>query len=384
MIRRVYGVRESATAPLQSNFRVAAVFVYTDKEGNQAVMDGSNNETCFIHGSICAERSALPRIRMAGYTSIDAVYITCDGEGYITPGMLCREYMTEICPLDLRVVLASGGNTQGPDGVIPNSVRITTLLDLYPFPPAYRNLSRYDVLDHAQGLGSRVEAWDLSKDGNLDSDDEQDEGDAQDGGDQVAPCLVRVGEEISVGPKDLLDLLRATRKETERDARDILHPIRYAGGVLFSNGEIHTGCQTKALEYGATVNPFIKLAKVLEDGDRDGKTPIALVMMDQFSVLHGPMADSRAFLHEGSWGSVPVLLHDTLQNGILVASTVSELIPDSPRIEELFTDVDSRASSLDLAGQDSGGAGHRAELPHVPGVERQNTLHNMLGSQGSV
>jgi hypothetical protein len=49
-------LRRSLTPPHQSKFRVVAFIDYVDSAGQQHRISGSNAETAFIGGSICAER----------------------------------------------------------------------------------------------------------------------------------------------------------------------------------------------------------------------------------------------------------------------------------------------------------------------------------------
>jgi hypothetical protein len=50
-------LRRSLTPPHQSKFRVVAFIDYVDSAGKQHRISGSNAETAFIGGSICAERA---------------------------------------------------------------------------------------------------------------------------------------------------------------------------------------------------------------------------------------------------------------------------------------------------------------------------------------
>jgi hypothetical protein len=68
---------------------------------------GVNSETCVLSSCICAERCALTQLRVHAhmhphdpthaYTHIKTVYITTTANHIITPGMLCREFMQEVC-----------------------------------------------------------------------------------------------------------------------------------------------------------------------------------------------------------------------------------------------------------------------------------------------
>ena len=125
-------VRLRMDRPLLSKFRVAAAVEYEDALGARALKVGFNTEPCSVGGSICAERSALSDLEDA--RKILGVYIVSDSRAPITPGMLCREYMSTrfpasvVDPRTFRVVLAG---TEGGD-VLWDTVIDTTLLSLYP------------------------------------------------------------------------------------------------------------------------------------------------------------------------------------------------------------------------------------------------------------
>eukprot|EP00924_Labyrinthula_sp_SR-Ha-C_P000660 snap_masked-scaffold_98-processed-gene-0.16-mRNA-1 protein AED:1.00 eAED:1.00 QI:0/0/0/0/1/1/4/0/146 len=87
------------TKPVYSNLRVTATIVYRKKETKEKLfIHGTNNEPCWIAGSICAERCALVSLRAQNITELEyevlSVYITSDiDDSYLTPGIMCREFM---------------------------------------------------------------------------------------------------------------------------------------------------------------------------------------------------------------------------------------------------------------------------------------------------
>ena len=124
--------RRRMDVPRLSNFRVAAAVEYVDGEGERRWKTGFNSEPCSVGGSICAERSALSDLENAA--NILAVYIVSDSIKPITPGMLCREYMSTrfgagvVKPEEFRVVLAG---CKGNEVLWPTIID-TTLAKLYP------------------------------------------------------------------------------------------------------------------------------------------------------------------------------------------------------------------------------------------------------------
>eukprot|EP00562_Extubocellulus_spinifer_P023064 CAMPEP_0178628630 /NCGR_PEP_ID=MMETSP0698-20121128/9524_1 /TAXON_ID=265572 /ORGANISM="Extubocellulus spinifer, Strain CCMP396" /LENGTH=187 /DNA_ID=CAMNT_0020267893 /DNA_START=149 /DNA_END=709 /DNA_ORIENTATION=+ len=117
--------RLSLTPPKQSNFRVVALIFYeltseTDSEScnettatttcksistgsnKRRYVVGTNDEPCTISGSICAERAALLQLRfLPNVTQITKVVIVTDSPQPISPGMLCREYMSSHDKIDI-------------------------------------------------------------------------------------------------------------------------------------------------------------------------------------------------------------------------------------------------------------------------------------------
>lgn len=144
-----------ATAPpIHSHFLVAATVVYVDREGAVRHTHGVNAETCVLSSCICAERSALVQLRLSptGWRYVRAVYITASCEALITPGLLCREFMSEMSEAACAVREAHGAQGPGaggggartcaPDGDInivlcnaAGAVARHALLELYPHPP---------------------------------------------------------------------------------------------------------------------------------------------------------------------------------------------------------------------------------------------------------
>lgn len=122
--------------PNQSNFRVVALVFYDlkppslssyrsdhhpiqhrnnhmkipngkgEKDGRRYVV-GTNEEPCYMGGSICAERAALVQLRfIPNLDRVTKVVIATDAETEVMPGMLCREFMASLIPWDTPIVLA--------------------------------------------------------------------------------------------------------------------------------------------------------------------------------------------------------------------------------------------------------------------------------------
>ena len=173
--------RLSITPPRQSSFRVVAVLFYelssSDDDGDgrrrRRSVVGTNDEPCTLSGSLCAERAALLQLRFVpNLARITRVVIATDSAQPISPGMLCREFMSShpaIDPATLEIVLGSavcsrcGLDLSGPDvnssslddleagqccsapateGTRHDFRRTrTTLSELYPHPSPYVRLT---------------------------------------------------------------------------------------------------------------------------------------------------------------------------------------------------------------------------------------------------
>ena len=201
--------RLSLTPPRQSSFRVVAILFYelSDDDNNDGnyhdingkpprnFVVGTNDEPCTISGSLCAERAALLQLRFVpNLRRITKVVIVTDSPQPISPGMLCREFMSShpvIDPMKLEIVLGSAvcgccglDHLVGPDvgqsslddlegqccsgsAAATEHARHdfrrtrTTLAELYPHPSPYVRLTAAEAEEvgsaYAQRLASTIE-----------------------------------------------------------------------------------------------------------------------------------------------------------------------------------------------------------------------------------
>ena len=123
-------------APSQSLFRVVALFYISfgpSASRQQGVVEGYNAEQSYIGGAICAERAALTQLRKYEEPEIHEVVITTDSREAISPGILCREYLTTSAQPETVIIL---GNS---DGSILSDFK---LREIHPFPYLYRTYTR--------------------------------------------------------------------------------------------------------------------------------------------------------------------------------------------------------------------------------------------------
>lgn len=278
--------------PSQSRFRVTAVVVFTSGSHELRHVVGHNDEACNLLNSVCAERAAFLQIAGRAEASapalleVLAVYITTDASHAITPGALCREYMSSSSWTSLtttRIVM------EGTDGLPSRLER--TLSQLYPFASPYVRLDR----DGQQGAGERL-----------------------------GPPLRRAREERG-GREGTA--WRGAVAASAGDARSDLHPVQYGACVVYDNGETSRAWQKKALEYGCSLDAVCQLCQAIEEHAPAAK-PAMLCMADQFGVCHAPFATARAYLAENGLGQLPVLLHDGA--GELRTVAADELLPGLP------------------------------------------------------
>jgi len=146
-------LKDSVQPPLQSNFRVFAIMTYIDTKSDDKTklhhVTGTNTETCFIGGTICAERSALLKLREEPNFknfSIKTVYIVSDAIEPISPGVQCREFMHDFISRSARVVMFG-----------QNSHSISTLGELYPHSPLYATIPYNQVEAFAKNFAEKMQ-----------------------------------------------------------------------------------------------------------------------------------------------------------------------------------------------------------------------------------
>ena len=363
-----------ASSPSQSNFRVYALIIVeiNDESGTiQRIIDGTNSEQGYIGGSICAERSALVKLRFfPSSTVIKKIIITTDSSHPISPGILCREYIISLAPPSTPLVLASN-----------DSLNITrcTIGSLHPYPYLYRYQTRKSLTTYTQELSMKRQ-------------------------DIITSSL----------PKECHIIYKKAMKYIHNDRHNQLHPIQFAAAVYFSNGDTEVAWQMKGFEYGCTVDAVtlliheiekrrficrqcvntngiseeiaccqacrspalppktatptdpnhIQPTTLLDQGNNEntdvnvkydtiGTTPspslptlptpapavqpLCLIMIDQYGIAHAPFAQARALLCEYGYGDIQVTVHnvDTLSVELV---RVSALVLEPPNGPLLCTD----------------------------------------------
>lgn len=297
--------------PAQSFFRVTAILIVSHVVGGQRIHSficGSNSEPGNLGGAICAERAALLRLRLLDSPILEKLIVTTDSEHAISPGSLCREFLQGCGDPSTPIVVTNGSGTD---------VVECTIADIFPYPYAYRRLSRNVVMTSA----SRFSFY-------------------------CQPCTT--GTSL-LDTASIFKVMQAAQVVNSLDSEDPLHPIRLSAAVLYEDGETQSTYQLKGLEYGCTSDPVEALVHFILQNKE--KKAVVIVMLDQFGVCHAPFARARAQLIERALDHVSVLIHsatdhtEVLMNGEDISGEgkvelqvvkVKDLLP-SPGTTKLLT-----------------------------------------------
>jgi cytidine deaminase len=378
-LQLAFDAKAARSPPDHSGFRVTAVIVYADEGGQRHHVIGHNAEVAqpALTGAICAERDAMTTALGSHHSrlaSIQKIYIISDAPAPITPGNLCREFLSEYGEptTPLLMVAASEPSHSSSSSIV--SMR-ATLGELYPHPPILRRVPQGQALQRAADLvaaaggapfgpGSDFQAdmWPVGKEFCA-----------------KLYALSRIRVCSSFASRSLVPLTGNDRCRYERvhalalgsagrggdmgsDALNVtgltddgIHPMRIAAGAIFSDGKIVATLQRKALEYGCTSDAVVQLMPFLlgahgtivdqrnistpenEHGwpVENGSTgrPVLLMQVDQCGLLHAPAAPARAVLVEHGSGSLCVAVHARDAGSgetAVVCTTAADLAPALP------------------------------------------------------
>jgi len=280
--------------PLQSHFRVYAMLFVETIDRSIQIVQGSNAEQGYIGGAICAERAALCQLRFIRSPIVRKVVVVTDSKHPLSPGALCREFLTSHVDADVCIVM---GNSEGDE------ISQCFMKDLWPYPYMYRKQSRSTVLQAMDRMTMAVKGVDSL---------------------HIDAVNRLYTKALSVNCKDSLDSI---------------HPVRLSAAVLFDDSSISTAWQLKGLEYGCTLDPVSQLLLDIErrkyclpcnndDSESASKAfikPTMLVMVDQAGIAHAPFAQARSLLSEHGYEYLQVLVHDEF--GDIHVCSIADLIP---------------------------------------------------------
>lgn len=117
LIAEAKKAREFAYVPY-SKFKVGAALL--TKDGS--VYRGCNIENAAYSVCNCAERTALFKAYSEGETEFAALAVIADTPRPVPPCGACRQVIAELCPSDMKVILAN----------INGDVKIVTVQELLP------------------------------------------------------------------------------------------------------------------------------------------------------------------------------------------------------------------------------------------------------------
>lgn len=112
--------QKNAHAPYSKIFVGAALLC-----GSGKVYTGCNIENAVYPAGICAERVAFSKAVSEGEKIFEAIAVTSNLRGALTPCGLCRQFMAEFSP-GLRVIFGS-----------PENAKEMLLSELLPAPPFF-------------------------------------------------------------------------------------------------------------------------------------------------------------------------------------------------------------------------------------------------------
>lgn len=184
-----------------------------------SLINGANSESgSYLASSICAERSALTRLRFYSDYVILKLIITTDSEQPIAPGYLCREYISSYAEEDSLIVCSNNNMTR----VMKHLIR-----DIYPIPYFYNKCHKASVKVRGEALSiaipSLFDALNIYNGG----------------------CSS--GSHSSICQDELMRTYSLAKFSSSLDQSSI-HPLRLGAAVLFEDGSVETASQMKALE----------------------------------------------------------------------------------------------------------------------------------------
>lgn len=285
------------SSPEQSHFRVTALLAVTSGDHSEpAVVEGANAEQGYIGGAICAERAALCKLRFLHDPKIWKIIIVTDSQVPISPGALCREYLSSHAASSTPLVI---GNRDG------SVIVECKLSDLQPYPYVYRLQGRQMVHQFALDFSAS-----MTKCASLDNSSVVELH-------AYAMSVIRVSD---------------------------IHPITFAAAVQFRDGTRQASRFLPGNEYGCSLDPVSQLVRDVDRKRMEAKTPeeaeLALpewiIQVDQHGVCHAPFAAARSLLTENGLGCCRFIYHT--ESGECEVGLVDSLLPLPPHLDQLAHD----------------------------------------------
>ncbi|GAX22814.1 hypothetical protein FisN_24Lh096 [Fistulifera solaris] len=299
LLRKAHSLRLSLSKPPLSQFRVVAILVTERKE----LIFGTNVESYgSLTNTLCAERAACSQYILQYPDQetrpfISTIYIVSDADVPISPGCLCREFLSgqNLSASQTRIVMQSADTS--------SKTWVSCLQELFPRPSLYNRLNIQQQLELGTALSLQQPFSGQS-----------------------------VG---SLSQQDVLNLWNTAWEAAKSDVRDKVFPMHYGAAALIRVDDgIHrlvSACALKAVEYGSSQDALCQLWTLVS---KQLEQITAVILVDQFGLLHTPAAVARSIWAEYGGGSVPIILYkyDNTPKAELEAVPMESLAPYVPKI----------------------------------------------------
>ena len=241
---------------------------------------GTNTESVWLGGSICAERSALTQLRQLAYGRVLAVYLVSQLSSPLAPGLMCREMLLQFLAPDTRLLMAARQTESGS-----RLVKAMTMRQLYPHPPLHLHVSSPHLDSYCQQLAAK----------------------------RSDPAL------SSLPPAIQQHILRLLSSDTLNSPSSIdassHYPLRLAATVwvLSNDGSDTTAVSVNASfvdEWSHSLDPLTASLALLPSLKASTPSSLLFVQYDQYGVLHAPLAAARAHLTQRGYGNAWCVFHE--------------------------------------------------------------------------
>lgn len=343
-----------------------------DAETFESFVHGTNTEASFFAQSICAERSALMSLRARDdFIALSAVYVVSDAPVPLSPGLLCREFLSEFLSPYAPIVIASrlpctnDSNKSSTDAKSDNSIvpsvtfdattglslvvrpcgaryhaRVLRLHWLYPHPSPYQSLWRdaaalaeakkalaaaaARALESPAALSAALPASISSLIALANDNSNSDTGTgigAGTGATDTTAMAHALATAVAAAPRAAA-LARAAA--AARDPDGGIARVSLGACAVLADGSYVTANQVKVLEMGHSLDPGLAVYAAVNahqhkhSGNNSGDAvvvvpsavvvPVLVVISDADGVLHPPSSPARALWSEQGWATVPLLL----------------------------------------------------------------------------
>ena len=300
------------TSPEPADFSLAGVVPQRHPQLSHAddglpvyFLTGTNTESCWLGGSVCAERSALTQLRQVAYGRVLAVYLVSQLSTPLAPGLMCREMLLQFLEPDTRIVMAAR-----PPDTEGRLMKVTSMRQLYPHPPLQLHVSSPHLVEFAQQLAFKRPDPALSS---------------------LPPAIKSI----------VVRLLSSTALNSVSTVAASSHyPLRFsASAFVLSNDDTPPSSTVSAGssyldEWSHSLDPLTACLPLLSAWKVNRPDSLLLVQHDQCGVLHAPFAAARAHLTQRGYGNAWCVFHERREGALdsdelqLICVRISDLVVD--------------------------------------------------------